>query len=168
MPWWWWAKSPGTAVCSGRSVLAHSSALRAWAVAPAGARLLTNTCTRAQLHWTHGATLSGHSSIVNAGAQLDAAHAHHWPQCDNTAPEGMVSGRNALEQPNILSFYGFLSRLMLGRFFTQGLRLARSACSKASFKKLCAWIYSICSNFMKKRFGLLIVVFIRHTLYMVN
>ena len=46
---------------------------------------------------------------------------------------------------------------MLGRCFTKGLRLARSACSTASFKKFRAWI---CSNLVEKRSERPVVVLI--------
>ena len=44
--------------------------------------------------------------------------------------------------------FGFLTRQVLERCFTKGMRLARSACSTASFKKFRAWI---CSNLVEKR-----------------
>jgi len=58
----------------------------------------------------------------------------------------------------ILKSYGFLSRQVLGRCFTQGLRFARGACSTASFKKFRAWVCSICSKLVDKRSGPLVVV----------
>ena len=55
----------------------------------------------------------------------------------------------------LIRSYGFLSRQVLGRCFTQGLGLARSTCSTVSFKKFPAWV---CSNFVKKRSERMVVV----------
>ena len=56
-------------------------------------------------------------------------------QLDNTAPEVMIASKLALNQRYLARYHRFLTRQVLRRRFTQGLGLARSTCSTASFKK---------------------------------